>query len=74
MGSKMAKLIDVKSIVTITLTAVFAYLAVTGRITGDNFMTVFSTVIAFFFGTKYQKNQIGLDEQDEKRYKASKGE
>lgn len=65
MGSKLAKLIDVKSIVTITLTAVFAYLAVTGRVTGENFMTVFSTVIAFFFGTKYQKNQTDLDDKEE---------
>lgn len=65
MGSKLAKLIDVKSIVTITLTAVFAYLAITGRVTGENFMTVFSTVIAFFFGTKYQKNQTDLDDKGE---------
>ena len=55
MKEKFAKLVNVKSIVTIVLTAVFAYLAVSGAITGQEFLTVFTVVIAFYFGTQKQK-------------------
>lgn len=50
-------LLTVKSIVTILLTAVFAYLSVTGKVSGEQFLTVFSVVIAFYFGTQYQKGK-----------------
>jgi len=53
---KVAKLIDVKSIVTILLTVVFAYLAVIKVISADQFLTIFVTIIAFYFGTQTQKN------------------
>ena len=33
------RLLSVKSIVTLTLTAVFAYLAVTGAVDGEKFLT-----------------------------------
>lgn len=60
---KMAtNLLKVKSIVTITLTIVFSYLAVTGVITGEQFMTIFSVVIAFYFGTQAQKIADGQQE------------
>ena len=45
MKEKLAKLIDVKSIVTLTLTAVFAYLAITQTITGQEFLTIFTVII-----------------------------
>lgn len=53
---RLAALMSVKSIVTLALTAVFAYLAVTGQIAQD-FMTVYAVVIAFYFGTQSQKIQ-----------------
>ena len=56
MKNKLAKLIDVKSIVTLVLTAVFAALSLTGKLSTEQFQTVFTTVIAFYFGTQYQKN------------------
>jgi hypothetical protein len=49
-----AALIKVKTIVTLVLIAVFAYLALTGAITSDNVMIVVSTVIAFYFGTQHE--------------------
>lgn len=55
MKKKLAKLIDVKSIVTIVLTIVFATLALTERITGQDFLTVFTVIISFYFGTQTQK-------------------
>lgn len=52
-------LLTVKSIVTVLLSVVFSYLAIVGRISGEQFLTIFSVVIAFYFGTQYQKNSGG---------------
>lgn len=51
----IAALIKVKTIVTLVVISVFAYLALTGAITADNVMIVVSTVIAFYFGTQAEK-------------------
>lgn len=56
MKERLTKLLEVKSIVTIILTLVFAYLSVVGVVTAQDFMTVFAVVIAFYFGTQAQKN------------------
>lgn len=52
---RLANLLAVKSIVTIVLTAVFAYLTCTGGVTAEQFLTVFTVVIAFYFGTQAEK-------------------
>ena len=57
---RAANLLSVKSIVTLVLTAVFAYMAVTGRISQD-FMTIYAVIIAFYFGTQSQKVQDVVD-------------
>ena len=57
MKEKISKLINVKSIVTLVLTAVFAALALGGKLSAEQFQTVFTTVIAFYFGTQHQKNK-----------------
>ena len=62
MKAKLAKLIDVKSIVTLILTGVFAYLAIIAKISADNYMTIFTVVIAFYFGTIHQKSNVTLGE------------
>ncbi len=56
MKQKLAKLFDVKSIVTIALTGVFAFLSIRGDITGEQFLMIFTTIIAFYFGTQSAKN------------------
>ena len=56
-------LLKVKSIVTIILTLVFAYLSVIKVISGEQFLTIFSVVIAFYFGTQYQKGQQNNNEE-----------
>jgi hypothetical protein len=55
MLEKLKKLIDVKSIVTLVLAAVFAYLAVAGKITAEQFITIFTVIISFYFGTQVTK-------------------
>lgn len=62
---RAANLISVKSIVTIILTAVFAYMAVTQKITED-FMVVYAVVISFYFGTQTQKISDAVDRSSEK--------
>ena len=57
---RCANLLSVKSLVTLTLTVVFAYMAVTEKISQD-FMTVYAVVIAFYFGTQSQKVQDAVD-------------
>ena len=54
---RAAKLLSVKSIVTIALTGVFTALALRGDVTGQDFLTVFLMVISFYFGTQSQKNE-----------------
>lgn len=54
--NRVLKLLSVKSIVTLTLTAVFARQAVAGQI-GQDFMTVYAVVIAFYYGTQSSKKE-----------------
>ena len=51
----IAKLINVKTIVTFALIGVFAVLALRGSITPENVMIVVTTGIAFYFGTQHEK-------------------
>lgn len=53
---RWAALFSVKSLVTLTLTGVFAYMACTNQISQD-FMTIYAVIIAFYFGTQSQKLQ-----------------
>jgi 5-bromo-4-chloroindolyl phosphate hydrolysis protein len=52
---RIAKLLTVKSIVTLVLTGVFSFLAVRGTITGQEFLTIFTVIISFYFGTQATK-------------------
>ena len=56
MGERLQKLLCVKSIVTIFLTTVFCYLSVVGKISTE-FLGVYTTVIAFYFGTQHEKKK-----------------
>lgn len=51
----IANLIKVKTLVTLVVISVFAVLSLRGDISADNVMIVVSTVIAFYFGTVYEK-------------------
>ena len=51
----LANLVKVKTFITLVVIAVFAVLALRGDITTDNVMVVVSTVIAFYFGTQFEK-------------------
>lgn len=51
----LAALLKVKSLVTLALTAVFCILAYQGAISGEQFLTIFTVVISFYFGTQSGK-------------------
>lgn len=52
---RLGNLLSVKSLVTLVLTGVFAYMACAGKISQD-FMTIYAVIIAFYFGTQSQKS------------------
>lgn len=55
----LAKLINVKTIVTFMIVMVFSILALKGDITPENVQNITLMVIAFYFGTQYEKT--GMD-------------
>ena len=59
---RLGTLMSVKSLVTLVLTGVFAYMACASRISQD-FMTIYAVIIAFYFGTQSKKVQDMVDQQ-----------
>lgn len=55
MKETIKKLLTIKSLVTLATTAVFAYLSVKGTISSDQFLVIFTSIIAFYFGTQHEK-------------------
>ena len=51
---RLSNLLCVKSLVTIVLTGVFAFLAVTGKVSQE-FMTIYTMIMGFYFGTQTAK-------------------
>ena len=58
---RLANLCGVKSIVTIAATGAVIYGFVVGKITGEQLMLIYSSIIAFYFGTQSQKAQDVID-------------
>lgn len=65
MKEQLTKLVSVKSVVTIILTVVFAYLAIVGSVTAQDVMTVFMVVITFYFAKDKEKAVPATTEQEE---------
>lgn len=57
MKEKIAKLIDVKSIMTLALTGGFIALTCTGEIKGEQFLSIFTMIVGFYFGTQSEKSK-----------------
>lgn len=52
---RITNLLCIKSIVTLVLTAVFAYLSVTGYISPTEFVVIFTVIINFYFESQRNK-------------------
>lgn len=63
MKERLFKLLTVKSLVTLALTIVFCVLALAGKLTAQDFLTIFTTVIAFYFGTQAEKKNTEKKEE-----------
>jgi hypothetical protein len=50
---------EVKSFVTITMTIAFIIFTFMRIVSGEQFYSLFQIIIAFYFGTQYQKNNGG---------------
>ena len=65
MKDTIKNLLKVKSIITIVLTLVFAIMLVVGIfipvVIPQEFVMVYTTVISFYFGTRYQKGKEGTN-------------
>ena len=57
MKEKLAKLIDVKSLMTLALTAGFIGLTCSGEISGEQSLTIFTMIVGFYFGTQAEKRR-----------------
>lgn len=55
MLNKLSKLVDVKSIMTLALTGGFIGLTIAGKISGEQFLTIYTVIIGFYFGTQSMK-------------------
>ena len=64
MLNKLSKLINVKSIVTLVLTGVFSFLALTGKIAMDNFTDMFQIIMIFYFGTQSGKAEASASKAE----------
>lgn len=62
LGKKVAKLIDVKSIISISLTGVFCWLSLKEFVPIEIFISVYSIIIGFYFGTQYEKIKTKIEE------------
>ena len=59
MRQRLERLLCVKSLVTIALTVVFCRLAVRGAVSAQQFLTIFTVVISFYFGTQVERRSTG---------------
>ncbi len=49
---RLYRLLCIKSLITFMLTLIFGHMTATGAIEGQQFLTIFSVVIAFYFGSE----------------------
>lgn len=61
---KLVNLIDVKSIITFAITAVFVFCAIKGEIPTDELVKIFLLVISFYFGTQHKKLEKSTDTEN----------
>lgn len=54
---RLANLLTIKSLVTLVATVVFAILALHGSISGEQFLTIFTMIVGFYFGTQSAKSE-----------------
>ena len=64
LANRLARLLCVKSLITLILTVVFAVMALRGQVSQD-FMTVYTVIIAFYFGTQLERTAQSKGKNEE---------
>ena len=65
--SHVVNLIKIKSVVTLALTVAFVILSLRGEIKPEQFLTIFTMVVSFYFGTQKDKTETAESKEDEKQ-------
>lgn len=65
MIEQLKKLIDVKSIMTLTFSAVFCYLSAVGKLEAEQFLTIFTMVCSFYFGVQMERHNTNNTNEGE---------
>lgn len=74
MKEALIKLLRVKTVITLILTVVFAFLCLSGRVDAREFVTIFTVVISFYFGTQHERaEEVMLGNQNANISGASDG-
>lgn len=60
---RLSNLLCIKSIITLVLTGVFAYLSIKGFITPTEFVVIFTVIINFYFEAQRNK-KAGTEEKE----------
>ena len=55
MKDKLKALLSIKSLVTLLTTVIFAGLALMGKLSAREFLTIYTVIISFYFGTQFEK-------------------
>lgn len=56
MRERLGNLLTIKSLVTLGATAIFAVLSVGGKLSAQEFLTVYTVIVSFYFGTQFEKS------------------
>lgn len=64
LGHRICNLLTIKSIVTLILTVCFFILAMRGTISAEVFISVYSVIIGFYFGTQRTKDESNKSSDD----------
>ena len=56
MKDRLSTLLTIKSLVTLASTLVFGALAAAGRLSAQEFLTVYTVIVSFYFGTQHERN------------------
>lgn len=63
MIQRIAKLIDLKTIITISITAALIYGFIVGEITPEQFMTIATMIFTFYFSKKDKEEVIDKEKE-----------
>lgn len=68
--NELKKLIDVKSIVTLTLTLTFSFLCIKNNMLKE-MLSIYTMIMGFYFGTQSQKNENAKAENNKENAQES---